>query len=90
MPLPTILAGILISTLYGALFHLIRGGSLRRFGFYLILAYAGYWGGEFLGWYLGWNFVSIGMMNAGTATLGSWLLLVAGDWVSRIEIKREE
>lgn len=90
MPIPTILVGILLSSIYGALFHLWRGGSLRRLFFYLVLAWAGFWAGEFAGWYLGWDIFAVGMMNAGTATLGSLLFLVIGDWLSRIEIRREE
>lgn len=90
MPIPTILIGILLSSVYGTLFHLWRGGSLRRFFLYLVLAWAGFWAGEFLGWYFGWDIISIGMMNAGVATLVSLLFLFAGDWVSRIEIRRDQ
>jgi len=86
MPLPTILLGILISTLIGAFYHLVRGGSLRRMLFYFILAWAGFWLGDTLGWYLGWNFAAMGVLNAGMGIITSLVLVVAGDFISRIRI----
>ena len=46
MPLPTILLGIVLSTLYGAAFHVLRGGSMAELLFYLLLAWAGFWIGN--------------------------------------------
>jgi hypothetical protein len=89
MPLPTIIFGILLSTLYGGLYHLIRGGRARRLLLFLVLAWAGFWLGDSLGWLLGWTFGPIGMMNAGMGTLGAFLFLILGDLVSRIQINRE-
>ncbi len=85
MPLPTILFGVILSTFYGALFHLCRGGSLRRLLLYLTLAWVGYWLGDTLGWILGWSVGAIGLMNAGMGTIGAVLLLFLGDFISRIE-----
>ncbi len=90
MPIPTIIFGILLSSLYGAFYHLIRGGSLRRMLFYFILAWAGFWLGDLLGWYLGWNFAATGVLNAGMGTVLSVAFLVVGDYVSRIRIAPRE
>ena len=90
MPIPTIVFGILLSTLYGAFYHLIRGGSLRRMLFYFVLAWAGFWLGDTLGWYMGWNFATVGVLNAGTGTILSLVFLVVGDFVSRIRITPPE
>jgi hypothetical protein len=87
MPYPTILFGILLSSAYGAGYHLFRGGSLRRLVGFLVLAWVGFWGGDMLGWYLGWTIGAVGLLNVGTGTLGAFLLLVVGDFVSRIRIK---
>jgi hypothetical protein len=90
MPIPTIVFGVILSTLYGAFYHLIRGGSLRRMLFFFVLAWAGFWLGDLLGWYMGWNFASTGVLNAGMGTVLSLVFLVEGDFVSRIRIARPE
>jgi hypothetical protein len=90
MPIPTIIFGILLSSLYGAVYHLIRGGSLRRMFFYFILAWAGFWLGDLLGWYMGWTFASAGILNAGMGTVLSVIFLVVGDFVSRVRIAPRE
>jgi hypothetical protein len=90
MPIPTIIFGVLLSTLYGAVYHLIRGGSLRRMLFFLVLAWAGFWLGDTLGWYMGWNFASAGVLNAGMGTVLSVAFLAIGDFISRIRVGSKE
>ena len=90
MPLPTILLGVALSTLYGAAFHVVRGGSLRKLGFYLLLAWAGFWLGDQLGVYFGWTFWAVGVLNAGAATLTSFALLLLGEVLSRILSRENE
>lgn len=87
MPLSTILFGILLSSAYGAGYHLFRGGSVRWLVVFLVLAWVGFWAGDMLGWYLGWTFGAIGLLNVGVGTLGAFILLVAGDFVSRIRVR---
>jgi hypothetical protein len=84
MSLPTILLGIVLSTLYGAAFHVLRGGSIGRLFFYLLLAWAGFWIGNQLGASFGWTFWSVGVLNAGLATLTSLGLLLVGEVLSRL------
>jgi hypothetical protein len=86
MPLPTILLGVLISTLIGALYHLIRGGSWRRMLLFLVLAWAGFWLGDTLGWYLGWNFAAMGILNVGMGVVLCLVFLAVGDFVSQIRL----
>jgi hypothetical protein len=88
MTLPSLIFGIILSSLYGAGFHLIRGGNLGRLVLYLILAWAGFWAGHFLGGALGWTFASVGPLHIGTATLGSLLFLLVGYWLSLVEVQR--
>jgi len=85
MTLPSILIGIIISSLYGAAFHLWRGGGLGRLVLYLILAWVGFWSGHFLGVTLHWTFFSLGPLRLGTATLGAALALGIGYWLSLVE-----
>jgi hypothetical protein len=88
MTLPTILFGILLSSAYGAAYHVWRGGSVRRLTLFLVLAWAGFWGGDTLGWLLNWNFGAVGNLNAGMGTVGAALFLLAGDFISRIKLRQ--
>lgn len=85
MTLPAILFGLLISTLYGAVYHLLRGGGLGRLLLDLALAWAGFWLGQLIGSYLDWTFGSLGQLHLGLATLCSLIFLGLGSWLSRIE-----
>jgi len=53
---------------------------------YVVLAWLGFWIGHFIGGWLGWSFAAVGPLNTGMATLGSLIVLVAGDWLGRIEV----
>ena len=89
MTLPALLLGILISTLYGAAFHLWRGGGLGRFIWYMILAWVGFWTGQILGNHFGWTFGSIGPLHLGSATLFSVAFLGIGHWLSLVQVQRK-
>jgi hypothetical protein len=88
MTLPSILLGLLFSTLFGALFHLWRGGGAGRLILYFVLSLAGFWLGHAAGGSLGWTFAALGPLNLGMAVLGCALFLFAGDWLSRVEVER--
>ena len=88
MNAPTLLFGFLISTLYGALFHLIRGGGAGRLLLYLVLGWLGFWTGQYLASLLSWGFVTIGTLHLGTATAFSALFLFAGYWLSLVEMEK--
>jgi uncharacterized membrane protein YeaQ/YmgE (transglycosylase-associated protein family) len=87
MSLPTLLFGFLISTLMGAVFHLLRGGGAGRLLLYLILGWVGFWVGHFLASYFGWTFGSIGPLHLGLAVLVSLIFLVIGYWLSLVEVE---
>ena len=88
MTIPGLLFGFITSSLYGALFHLWRGGGAGRLLLYLILSWIGFWAGHFIGFKLNWAlFLRIGPLYFGTATLGSFLLLLFGHWLSLMETK---
>lgn len=89
MTLPAIIFGLLISTLYGAAFHLWRGGSAWRLVLYLVLGWAGFWLGQFIATQLGWTFVSLGTLHLGMATLLSAVFLFGGYWLSLVEVERK-
>ena len=86
MTIPSLVFAILIASLYGALYHLIRGGGLGRLLLFLIFGWVGFAAGHFLGIWRGWILFPVGELNWGLSTLGSLLFLLGGDWVSRIRI----
>jgi len=88
MTFPSIILGVVISSLIGAGFHLILGGNLGRLILYLSLSWIGFWGGHLLGSLLGWTFFSVGPLHLGMAMLCCLIALLIGYWLSLV--KREE
>jgi len=87
MTLPTLLFALLIALLYGALYHLIRGGSFWRLFLYFGLSILGFAVGHFIGLWRGWIFFPLGALNLGLSSVGSILVLLCGDWLTHIEVK---
>ena len=87
MTLPTLLFGLLVALLYGALYHLLRGGGFWRLLLFFSLSIAGFILGHWIGIWRQWTFIPLGALNLGLSTLGSFVLLAVGDWLSRIEAK---
>lgn len=84
--LPTLIFGLLIASLYGALFHLFTGGGIGRLFLYLLLSWVGFLAGQLLASYLGWDFDLIGPLHVGTSTLSSFIFLITGYWLNRFEV----
>jgi len=89
MTLPSLLFALLIALLYGALYHLFRGGGFWWFLLDLGLSVVGFGMGHLVGLWRGWRLIPLGAINLGLSSLGSLVVLVVGDWLSRIEVKRE-
>ncbi|MCU0484498.1 MAG: hypothetical protein MUC85_00175 [Anaerolineales bacterium] len=87
MTIPALILGIVLSTLLGAFFHLWRGGSGGRLVLYMILAWAGFWGGHVAADLLGWNFGKLGPLHLAPAILVCLLFLFAGNWLSQVQIQ---
>jgi hypothetical protein len=86
MTIPSLVFALLISSLYGALYHLIRGGGLGRLLMFLIFGWAGFAAGHLVGIWRNWILIPLGELNLGMSTLGSLIFLLGGDWISRIQI----
>jgi len=86
MTIPSLVFAFLIASLYGALYHLIRGGRLGRLLLFMIFGWTGFALGHLLGIWQGWVLIPVGELNFGLSTLGSLMFLVVGDWVSGIRI----
>jgi hypothetical protein len=86
MTIPAIIFGVVLSSAYGTAFHFWKGGGLNKLILYVVLAWLGFWTGHFVGGLLNWSFAAVGPLNTGMATIGSLIVLVAGDWLGRIEV----
>lgn len=87
MTLPTLLLALLIALLYGAIYHLIRGGRFWRLFLYFGLSILGFSIGHLAGLWRGWIFIPLGSLNLGLSSIGSILILIFGDWLSHTETK---
>lgn len=87
MTVPALLFALLVAILYGALYHLLRGGGFWRLLLFLILSVLGFAAGHLVGLWRGWVFLPLGSLNLGISTIGSILFLLTGDWLSRVEPK---
>jgi hypothetical protein len=88
MTLPALLFGFLLSSAYGATFHLWRGGGAGRLLLDLFLAWSGFAAGQILGDWLGLTIARLGPLHLGLATLGSLAFLFAGHWLSQVPEKK--
>ncbi len=89
MTLPSLILGVIFSTLYGAIFHLVKGGNLSKLLLDIILSWLGFWTGHFLAEKLGWTFLSIGPLHLGLATIMSFIFILIGYWLSLLPKKPE-
>jgi uncharacterized membrane protein YeaQ/YmgE (transglycosylase-associated protein family) len=89
MSLPTLILGLILSTLYGALFHLWRGGNAGRLLLYLVLAWVGFWLGQLLGNLLNLSFDTLGQLHLLSSTIGSFTLLFIGHWLSLVQADKK-
>ncbi len=68
--------------MYGALFHLIRGGDARQLLLYMVASWMGFIIGHNLSPLVQAHIYAIGPLNAGVATLGSALALLVAHWLA--------
>ena len=89
MTLPSLLFALLVALLYGALYHLIRGGSFWRLLLYFGLSVLGFAAGHIVGLWRGWMLLPLGSLNLGLSSIGSLVVLVLGDWLGHSEANKE-
>jgi uncharacterized membrane protein YeaQ/YmgE (transglycosylase-associated protein family) len=85
MSIPTLLLGLILSTLYGAIFHLWRGGNAGRLLLYLLLSWIGFWFGQLIANYFNFSFDLLGQLHLLFTTLGSLIFLAIGYWLSLVQ-----
>jgi hypothetical protein len=89
MTLPAILFGLVVALLAGALFHALRGGDGWRLLLNLGLSTLGFALGQVAGMWCGFILYEFGTLDLGAGLIGSILILVLGDWLSRIEMQNK-
>jgi len=81
---PTVLFTLVIASLYGSVYHLIRNGGPWKLLLYVLYSWVGFWLGHIFGAWLDLHFLRLGPLNLGFSTLGSFLVLFLGDWFSTV------
>lgn len=79
------LLAFILSTLFGAGFHLVRGGSARRLLLYLMAGWLGFAVGHAVGGWVGFTFFSAGALNIIPASIGSVLALFTAQWLAELD-----
>ena len=82
MTTPALIFGFLLSTLFAAAFHFWRGGGPGRLLLYLLLAWIGFWAGQYLAEQTGLTLGDLGQLHLIPACLASLLFLFVGHWLS--------
>lgn len=70
------LLGLSIASACAFLFHILRGGSLKRLALYLASAWIGFFSGHMLSELINWQLLRLGSINLFPALLGTVLSLV--------------
>ena len=74
---PTLVFGALLSTLYGALAHLLLGGGGKRLVAYVVAAWVGFAAGQAIGDVMHITALAVGPTNLLAATLGAVVAIAA-------------
>lgn len=80
-----VVLGFLLATIYGASFHLVLGGAARRIVLYVVAAWLGFTLGHFVGDLLHIDLLKLGAVHLFSASVGSWIALVASWWLGKQE-----
>ncbi len=82
MPGPTITFAFVISTMIGALFHVVAGGDARRFALFLLAAWFGFALGHVLAQSLGIGLFTVGTLRMGGAAAGAIFALLLARYLT--------
>lgn len=76
MPSPILTFSFILATLYGAGFHLIVGGDIRRLALFIVSAWIGFGVGHLAGAAFSIQLFAIGALNLLPASIGAGVALV--------------
>jgi hypothetical protein len=75
VPAPGTTFGFILATMFGAVFHLVVGGDIRRLALFLLSAWVGFGLGHMLGAAFGINMLNVGTLRVLAATIGALVAL---------------
>ena len=75
--------GLVIATLCGLLYHLVRGGPLRRLSLFVATAWVSFFSGHLVGNWIHWSALRLGTVNLPPALVATILGLIAADVLGR-------
>lgn len=85
MTAPAFIFSFLLASLLGAAFHFWKGGSGGRLLLNLVLAWLGFFLGNWLAGIWQISFLMIGPVSGGFGVLGSLVLLIAVNWIIQLD-----
>lgn len=77
MTLPAALIGLLLATVCGLAFHVVRGGGVSRIALDVVTAWVSFFLGHAVGEWLHWQMGRVGPLNLFPAFLATLLGLIA-------------
>jgi hypothetical protein len=63
MSIPSFFLGMIISTICGLLFHVLRGGRLSRMLLYIATAWVSFFAGQMVSEWISWRVLRFGSLN---------------------------
>lgn len=78
---PAIVIILILSVLYGALFHLWKGKTWLDMGSLILVALAGFIIGQLLGVFLQLDVLKLGQVHIVEGTIFAWLAMLAFVWL---------
>lgn len=75
MPSPIFVFGFIVATLFGAGFHFVLGGDMRRLAIFLLVGWCGFLLGHLAGVFLEVNVMNIGVLHFLPASFGAFMAL---------------
>ncbi len=72
---------LILSVIYGALFHLWKGKSWRDMGLFILFALIGFLIGQLVGTLLQLDVLMLGQVHLVEGTIFAWLLMFAFVWL---------
>ncbi len=90
MTTATYFFAFLLSTLYGAAFHLWQGGNARWLLLYLLSGWVGFAVGHIAGGLVGFTLLSVGALHVLPASLGSLIALFTARWLANRDAEAKE
>ncbi|MCZ2126692.1 MAG: hypothetical protein LC099_02835 [Anaerolineales bacterium] len=81
---PALAFALTLALLMGAFFHALRGGGGWRLALHFLLSAAGFGVGQIVGAWTGYALYPFGVLDLGAGAIGSLIVLIVGDWLSRV------